>query len=211
MNDKNKNDTLKVVFLGEASTGKTCLMNVYDKNEFNENTENSINCSFISKTIDISKGKIKLILWDTIGQEKFHSINNIYIKGADIVIFVYDTTKRSTFNNLPFWVRSVEQSLSKDEAVYAVVGNKLDLLDKEKEIKEKNPDEEFDLVKTREGLDYAKNIGAKFCETSAKEKAPGFADLIQNLVEEYYSENKNKRKKSTLNLKKQNAKKKRCC
>ena len=37
---------------------------------------------------------IKIMMWDTAGQEKFKSLIPSYLKDADIVIVVYDITSR---------------------------------------------------------------------------------------------------------------------
>ena len=198
MNDKNKNDTLKVVFLGEASTGKTCLMNVYDKDVFNEITENTINCSFISKTIDISKGKIKLILWDTIGQEKYYSLTKIFIKDSKLVFLVYDITDRKSFEKLDFWYNTIKEVLG-DSAVIGFIGNKEDLYTKEE-------------VKEEEIEKYAREKKAPFRYTSALTPL-SFEKFFQEQVEAYIKktegivENVEGKK---LNIKKHNKSKKWC-
>ena len=217
MENNNQIDTIKVILLGEAGTGKTCLINVYDTNKFDEKTTCTITSSFICKTLDINERKCKVHLWDTAGSEEYRSVNKIYIKGAHIVILVYDITRRSTFNELSFWFDYTLECISKNEATFGVVGNKIDLYDKEKEIKDKDPNVEFDLVMKKEGSEYADKIGASFIETSAKENAPGFAELIKQLVEEYYSKNKNTRKNNNFDLENQQrqnitkVKKNKCC
>ena len=57
-------------------------------------------------------------------------MNKIFITSSDIVIFTYDITRKKTLVELSFWLNSVEECLGKDAAIYAVLGNKLDLFDK---------------------------------------------------------------------------------
>ena len=175
---------IKVVLLGEVSTGKSSLINVYIKQIFDENISPTKTGSYSKKIIQQGDKLYKLNIWDTAGQEKFRSLNQIFIKDSNIVIFTYDITRKSTFNELKWWIQYTESILGENAAVYGVIGNKLDLFDKEKEIKEKDEEAEFELVNSEEGKKFAEEIEAEFLETSAREKAPGLEDFIYKLVEE---------------------------
>lgn len=37
---------------------------------------------------------MRLEIWDTAGQEKYHSICHLYFRGADAALLVYDITKK---------------------------------------------------------------------------------------------------------------------
>lgn len=210
MKDKNDDDSIKIILLGEASVGKTSLINVYESQTFDNNIKNSTNASCIQKNVETKSGKFSVKLWDTAGQEKFRSMNKLFMKNSSIVIFVYDITRKTTFDELSFWFDYTEKILGKDEAVYGVLANKIDLFDKLEELKENNPEIEYELVNKKDGSEYAKKIGAEFCETSAKEMAPGFSELIQNLLEEFSSRNKTFNNRKSLNLNKPHGSGK-CC
>mmetsp|Transcript_42447 Transcript_42447/g.113257 ORF Transcript_42447/g.113257 Transcript_42447/m.113257 type:complete len:100 (-) Transcript_42447:200-499(-) len=51
----------------------------------------------MSKLIMVEGAPIKFQIWDTAGQEKYHSLAPMYYKGAAAAIVVYDITKRNTF------------------------------------------------------------------------------------------------------------------
>ena len=40
---------------------------------------------------------MKLVIWDTAGQEKFDALTKMYFQGADVAIIVYDVTDEETF------------------------------------------------------------------------------------------------------------------
>ena len=40
---------------------------------------------------------VKLMIWDTVGQEQYKSISNIYYKDAAAAILVYDITSPKSF------------------------------------------------------------------------------------------------------------------
>ena len=49
----------------------------------------------------IIKGKtINVRVWDTTGQERFNAITQSIYKRIDIVIFVYDMTKKESFETI---------------------------------------------------------------------------------------------------------------
>ena len=174
---------LKIILLGEVFTGKTSLINVYIKEKFNNEVETTTSPSYFSKLITIEGKNILINMWDTAGQEQFRSMNKIFIKSSNIILFVYDITRKKTLNELTFWTKYVDSCIEKDSAVYGIIGNKIDLFDAEEELKKKGV--EYEFVNTEEGKKFADEFGAFFLETSAKENAPGFVKFIDKLVGEY--------------------------
>ena len=168
-------NSIKIILVGDTGTGKSNLINVCCNLQFNPNSPSNISCSSLEKKITINNIQYTIKLWDTAGQEKFRSLNNLFIKEAKICIFVYDYTDRKTFEDLGFWVETVDELLGK-EPILGVVANKSDLILKEK-------------VKESEGKEYAEKIGASFYKTSAKEDKDGFSNFINKLVEEYLTKN----------------------
>ena len=86
---------------------------------------------------------IRLIIWDTAGEEKYHALAPIFYNGADGAIIVYDCTKKETFERAEKWFNELKD-LSESNPRIILVANKVDLPNKE--------------IETEEGQDLAKNI-----------------------------------------------------
>lgn len=44
--------------------------------------------------MDVGAASVKLEIWDTAGQEKYHSVCHLYFRGADAALLVYDITSK---------------------------------------------------------------------------------------------------------------------
>ena len=197
----NSEDFIKVILIGESGVGKTNLINVCSGREFDENEKSTLTASYIKKKIDVNGDIHILSLWDTIGNEKLKNLTKLFFKNSKIVVFVYDITSKSSFEELVSWEKDVKEMLG-DDIIKGVVGNKQDLYF----------DEE---VKENEGMEHAQNIGAKFLLTSAKNDAESFSKFLKELLIDYLDKNKNKKREKSivLNKNKKQSKKKNgnCC
>jgi Ras-related protein Rab-8A len=195
INENDDPSSIKVILLGETGVGKTCLINAYIGKRFMQNCLTTSSPESERKIIEINQKKYLIELWDTAGQEKYRSMNNLFIKESKVVILVYDVTLEKSFSELEYWVKTTKEILS-NEAVYGIAGNKADLID---EI----------TVSDEEGKKFAKDNGALFCTTSAKEDSKGFQMFLDQLIKQYVeknidkgSNNKDRRKLSAKNTKK---------
>jgi Ras-related protein Rab-6A len=114
----------KIIFVGDASTGKTSIINRIIDNPFNETYEVSIGIDFMSKNIRFRGQNIKIQIWDSAGQEKYKGLIPSYVRNSSIVFIVYDISNRSSFDNVPNWISFV-QNIEKSTIV--LCGNKTDL------------------------------------------------------------------------------------
>ena len=61
----------KIVIIGDAGTGKSCILSRYWKDTFNEESKPTVGCEFNTKIITVDGESIKLQVWDESGQERY--------------------------------------------------------------------------------------------------------------------------------------------
>jgi small GTP-binding protein len=191
---------IKVILLGETAVGKTSIIKRYYDDTFDTNEVTTISMSYVDKIIELNKMKYKLIIWDTIGQEKYRSISKLFLTEAKIVILVYCIDKKDTFENLDFWYNLYKEELG-DEAILGIAGNKADLLLEQ-------------VVPYQEGEKFANERGAIFAEISAKENKVTINNFMNDLVKAYIAKNKGEKINNNNKVKLgegNNQKKEGCC
>ena len=117
---------LKLIVVGNQGTGKSSILNRFVNETFDENYQATIGLDFHSKNITIHDQDVRLIIYDTAGQEKFRSLIPMYIREAQIILFIYDISDKESFDSIPKWIQQVNDVINK-EVVFALIGNKLDL------------------------------------------------------------------------------------
>ena len=84
----------KIIFLGDQGVGKSSIMNRFVQDRFENNYQATIGLDFHSKNVIIDKQDVRLLLYDTAGQEKFKSLIPMYIRDANVILIVYDITSK---------------------------------------------------------------------------------------------------------------------
>jgi Ras-related protein Rab-6A len=145
--------SFKVIMLGNSTVGKTSILTQLCSNVFDGEPKTTIGGSFIEKEMETKKGKVKLHLWDTAGQEQYRCLVPIYSRDVGAAIIVFDVTKPKTFETADEWFDLVNRNKTYSCAIFAVV-NKMDL------------EAELDLKIVEE---WATEHKAHFFKTSAKD------------------------------------------
>ena len=163
MNGNPETPKYKLIFLGDQSVGKSCILNRFLNDTFIEDYQATIGLDFQSKNIQIENQDIHLLLYDTAGQEKFRSLIPMYTRDANIILLVYDISNRESFNHLSDWLKDLT-NINLDEVILAIVANKIDLSGKRE-------------VTLEEGKKFAEEHNFVFQEISAK-TGIGFSELF---------------------------------
>jgi len=155
-----KKQLFKIIILGDASVGKTSLMNQYVNNRYTQQYRATVGADFMAKEIAIDDRFVTLQIWDTAGQERFQSLGGAFYRGADCCVLVYDITNPKSFESLDSWKEEfIMQGNPKnpEEFPFVLLGNKVD---KENDRK----------VPTTKAQQWCKNHGnIQYFETSAKD------------------------------------------
>jgi len=153
--------------MGDSEVGKTSLLYRYQENKFSKNHLATVGIDYFTKDEHINEKKIRIKIWDTAGQERYKSLTYAFSRNANGIILVFDVSKKETFENLKFWIASVNSNLGeRNELKKIIIGNKID--------------QERNMLK-EEAEAFAAENGFLYFETSAKENI-GISDAIRTLV-----------------------------
>ena len=168
---------LKVVLTGFPEVGKTSIANRYTRNLFAKQYISTIGCDFYIKNMHVvgcgpgSGGDIKVVVHDIGGQVRFAPIRRKYMEGADIVFVVFALDDLRSYA-IDEFLEDVDQM--KDRPVVALVGNKLDLVDRDS----------LDLSSIEAKAD---GIGARVFLTFAKDNI-AVSDVFVSAVEQFMND-----------------------
>ena len=195
--------------LGNCAVGKTAFIKRYVENEFEIGGPTvGINCS--SKNIKLSKEEeLKLLFYDTAGQERYEAISPNLIRDADGILLMYDISDRRTFDSINQWFDNINEIKGENFPII-LIGNKCDLEHRE--------------ITNEEGKQFANLNKFSFMETSSKEGInieESVKILVLDIVQKKKSEklkenegnheNENRKSFKLSSNDKKKKKKKNCC
>ena len=179
-------EKLQLIMIGESDVGKTSLIRRYTKNLFNINHLETTGVEFNSKNEKINNKIIKVKIWDTAGQEIFHSLTKNFYRKADGIIIVFDVTNRESFDKVHDWVKSVYDNTDTYREIQIIlVGNKIDL-------------ELNRQISKEEGIKLSEYFEIPYFEASAK-NSNGVRDFMVKIILDVINNKVNNR--SSFNIK----------
>merc|ERR1712228_359629 len=104
----------KFVLIGNSQVGKTSLYWRFCDGVFNSIYYQHYDIDFRIRTIDIDDVKIRCLVYDTYGQERFRTITQSYYGRANGILMVYDITNNDSFENIKYWNQEIEKYASRD-------------------------------------------------------------------------------------------------
>ena len=143
---------IRFALLGDSKVGKTNMIIRFVDNSFCEYIPSTMGYDNKTKIINLDKKKVKVIIWDTVGQERFSAINKSFLQKVDGIMLVYDITDLESFQHMKKWIDLVKNY--NDKLPTILVGNKIDKDDER-------------IVTEEEGNNLAKENKLEFFETSA--------------------------------------------
>jgi len=161
--------SIKVVIVGNGAVGKSSMIQRYCRGIFTNSYKKTIGVDFLEKQLRIGGEEVRLMLWDTAGQEEFDAITKAYYRGAQACVVGFSTTDRLSFEAVRKWKKKVEDECGPVPMV--LVQNKIDLMHEA----EVSPDEVERL---------AKECKMRLYRTSVKEDL-NVSGVFQHLAENY--------------------------
>jgi len=162
---------LKVVIVGDGGVGKSSLIRRYCQGVFTSSYKKTIGVDFLEKVVVADNGQqVRLMLWDTAGQEEFDAITRAYYRGSNFCLLAFSTTDRKSFEKVPWWKEKVERECG--TVPMMMVMNKIDLMDTA-------------LVNRYEAEDLAASLDLNVVTTSAKENV-NIDHVFQQIANSYF-------------------------
>lgn len=153
INEIRKIIKIKLVFLGEASVGKTSIAERMLMNKFKNYQDSTIGASFFTKKTEINDEKVQYEIWDTAGQERYRSLVPMYYRNAECAVLVFDVNCHESYEKAKEYIKEID--INNSHCLMTILlGNKCDML-KEKIC-------EFEI------REYCDTINAVYFECSAK-------------------------------------------
>jgi small GTP-binding protein len=153
MDDRSFTRIYKIVVVGSGAVGKTSLILRFTTGAFRETYIQTLGAGFAFKNLDVDNRLVKLQIWDLAGQPQMKKVRSNFYTGASGVIFIYDVTRRKTFDEIVGWKK--EADTHAQGSVSLLVANKTDMV------------QDRDVAEA-EGREKAEKFGWSYVETSVK-------------------------------------------
>ena len=137
---------IKSLLIGNSGVGKSSIMSQFIDENFNDGYQCTIGVDYKTICMNVHNNIVKILLWDTTGQERFKTITKMYYRNVQAIICVYDITDKISFNNIIEWIKEIE-NFAPNNVIKLLVGNKLDL-----ELKRQVGVEEANIFSKNHGL-----------------------------------------------------------
>jgi small GTP-binding protein len=160
---------VKVVFVGEAGVGKTCIINSAVRHTFNQDSRSTVGTGFEKLTIGEGSSRIVFEIWDTAGQELYRALTPRFFKQAGVAIFVFDLTSLNSLRSLTYYFEKLRQICPDGSVIISVVGNKTDLETKRS-------------VKLEDVLEAKKCLSARFYRECSAKLGAGVIEIFEDVA-----------------------------
>ncbi|KXJ29436.1 ras-related protein Rab-34 [Exaiptasia diaphana] len=147
----------KAIVIGDVAVGKTCLINRFVRNAFDNDYKATIGVDFEVERFKILDQDFNLQIWDTAGQERFKCMAAAYYRAAHVIILVFDMTSVTSLENTRRWLDECLDSNSNCYPEVFLVGTKRDLCTQK----------DIDKMETR-AIGMAQDLHAEFWCVSSK-------------------------------------------
>ncbi|XP_048457009.1 dnaJ homolog subfamily C member 27 isoform X1 [Rhincodon typus] len=160
---------VKVISLGSAEVGKSCIIKRYCEKRFVPKYLATIGIDYGVTKVQVRDREIKVNIFDMAGHPFFYEVRNEFYKDTQGVILVYDVGLKDSFDALEGWLTEMKQELgphgNMENIVFIVCANKVDCGKRR-------------MIDESEGRLWAESRGFQYFETSAQ-SGEGINEMFQ--------------------------------
>ncbi|CAC5404992.1 DNAJC27 [Mytilus coruscus] len=171
MGKMKKSLRIKIISMGNAEVGKSCIIKRYCEKRFVHKYLATIGIDYGVTKVNIRDKEVKVNIFDMAGHPIFYEVRNEFYKDTQGAIIVFDVSDRNSFEALDSWLLELQNEVGNqsevDNIAVCVCANKTD---------------KKRVVDESEGRIWADTRGYHYFETSAQ-TGEGVTEMFQNLFE----------------------------
>ncbi|XP_038051539.1 dnaJ homolog subfamily C member 27-like [Patiria miniata] len=178
-NGLRKTIRVKIISMGNAEVGKSCIIKRYCEKRFVNKYLTTIGIDYGVTKLVVRDRTVKVNIFDMAGHPIFFEVRNEFYKDTQGALLVYDVCNRASFESLDTWLAEMKQEIGSpnemEKVFFCVCANKID----------RNSQRQID---ESEGRLWADQHGFHYFETSALSGegiTEAFQELFNGLVTAY--------------------------
>lgn len=181
LNDKGdlmlQKNSKNIILIGSEAVGKTTFAIRCCDDSIIEKYHPTIGVSVIEKTFKIDEENSRILnFFDLSSLTSFAKVRRYFYNYADAVLIMFDYSHIESVNELETWIEEAHQFIDDSQVPFAIIGNKIDLLEDKEAIK-------------KQALEIANKYNYKFFEISVLSKEDN-ERLLNYLLKELKDEKK---------------------
>ena len=177
--DKSSSIGLKIIIIGDTSTGKTSIVTKYIYNKFSESYKATIVSQFDFKIIKYKDQIYRLQFWDLAGQDRSPEMTKLFCQDTNGVIICCEVNKKESRDNTLKWKENlINNKIDIKKITLVLCENKCDLLN--------DNYENFQELKN-----FSINNEFNQCFRTSALNGFGIEDMILFIVEDIVNRNNN--------------------
>ena len=134
---------LKIIIVGDVSTGKTSIINRYINEKFETLNKTTLSPEFSYKIIKSNGIIFRIQFWDIPGQNRNPELTGVFCRDTQGIIFCSEVDNINTRENIKKWEDSLKEFNDIKNTPKILIDNKCDLLGDESHY-----NDDFDKLKT---------------------------------------------------------------
>lgn len=119
----------RVTIVGDSGVGKSSLLRSFSWAKFSSRHEATMGVDLFARILNVARSKVKMLLWDTAGQQTFRYLIRSYYRNCSGIVVAYSICERESFESVEGWIKEVHTHMhgQAQDPVLLLVGCKSDL------------------------------------------------------------------------------------